>query len=128
MTLASMVNFDEDALICDLAETYQIYDYRSLPVKLVATLSAGLRDTSRIKMAAAGVPATQDTLLLATIADRVEAFRYGFTEDASKGTNQPVSLVASFFGEKPESRNKSGVMSFATTEEFEATLARIRGE
>ena len=82
-----MIEFDEDALICDLAETYQIYDYRSLPVKLVATLSAGLREDSRIKMAAAELPAKQDTLLLATIADRVEAFRYGFTEDASKGKN-----------------------------------------
>ena len=128
MTLASMINFDEDALVCDLAETYHIYDYRSLPVHLVATLSAGLRDDSRIKMAAAGVPATQDTLLLATIADRVEAFRYGFSEDASKGINQPISLVALLYGEKPERRNKSGVMSFATIDEFEATLARIRGE
>ncbi|MBQ3429199.1 MAG: hypothetical protein IJH28_05435 [Mogibacterium sp.] len=128
MTLASMINFDEDALICDLAETYHIYDYRSLPVKLVATLSAGLRDDSRIKMSAAGVPAAQDTLLLATIADRVEAFRYGFSEDASKGTNRPISIIATIFGEKPEGRNKSGVMSFATHEEFEATLARIRGE
>ena len=49
-----MIRFDEDALICDLAETYHIYDYRSLPVKLVATLSAGLRDDSRIKLKAAG--------------------------------------------------------------------------
>lgn len=123
-----MINLDEDALICDLAETYQIYDYRSLPVQLVATLSAGLRDESRIKLRAAGVPASQNTILLAMIADRVEAFRYGFSEDASKGINQPVSLVASLLGEKPEGRNKSGVMSFATPEEFEATLARIRGE
>ena len=92
MTLASMINFDEDALICDLAETYQIYDYRSLPVKLVATLSAGLRDDSRIKLSAAGYTVSQDTLLLAIIADRVEAFRYGFSEDASKGINPPVSL------------------------------------
>ena len=123
-----MINFDEDALICDLAETYHIYDYRSLPVKLVATLSAGLRENSRIKMSAAGVKAPYDTLLLATIADRVEAFRYGFSEDASKGVNQPASLASAILGEKEEQKNTSGVMSFATTEEFEATLARIRGE
>ena len=123
-----MINFDEDALICDLAETYQIYDYRSLPVKLVATLSAGLRDTSRIKMSAAGAPASQDTLLLATIADRVEAFRYGFSEDASKGTNRPESLVSLILGEKGKDQNRSGVTSFASPDEFEAALARIRGE
>ena len=128
MTLASMINFDEDALICDLAETYQIYDYRSLPVKLVATLSAGLRDDSRIKMSAAGIPAKNDTLLLAVIADKIEAIRYGFSEDASKGVNQPNSLLAALCGEKPEHKSKSGVMSFATPEEFEAALARIRGE
>lgn len=120
-----MINFDEDALICDLAETYQIYDYRSLPVKLAATLSAGLRDTSRIKMLMAGAPASYDTILLATIADRVEAFRYGFSEDATRGINRPESLVASIFGEKTE---KAGKVSFATPEEFEAALARIRGE
>lgn len=43
-----MVHTDENALICDLAETYHIYDYRSLPVFTVAALSAGLRENSRI--------------------------------------------------------------------------------
>ena len=120
-----MIEFDEDALICDLAETYHIYDYRSLPVQLVATLSAGLRDTSRIKMVIAEVPASHTTLLLATIADRIEAIRYGFTEDASSGKNPPVSLVGAIFGEKPEPK---GETSFATPEEFEEALARIIGE
>lgn len=128
MTLASMLNYDEDALICDLAETYNIYDYRSLPVKLVATLSAGLRANSRIKLSANGSSVPQDTLLLATIADRVEAFRYGFSEDASKGRNKPISLVSIMLGEETKKENKSGVTSFNTPEEFEVALARIRGE
>ena len=123
-----MIDLNEDALICDLAETYHIYDYRSLPVKLVATLSAGLRDDSRIKMAAAEIPATQDTLLLALIADRIEAFRYGFSADAEKGINQPVSIFESIMGEDGKRKNNTGVTSFATSEEFEAALARIRGE
>ena len=127
MTLASMINLDEDALICDLAETYQIYDYRSLPAKLVATLSAGLRDDSRIKMSAAGVPASQTTILLATIADRVEAFRYGFSQDASKGINRPASIVAAIFGEDQTHRKTTGVMGFDSVEEFEAAIARIKG-
>ena len=58
-----MIEFDEDALICDLAETYHIFDYRSLPVQLVATLSVGLRDNSRIKMRAAGIPASKETIM-----------------------------------------------------------------
>ena len=127
MTLASMMELDEDALICDLAETYHIYDYRSLPLRLVAPLSAGLRDDSRIKMAASGAPATQTTLLLATIADRVEAFRYGFTEDASKGTNPPASLVDMLFGEDKKKASKSGVVSFGSAEEFEAAMSAFEG-
>lgn len=49
-----MIAKDEDALICDLAETYRIFDYRSLPLKTVATFSVGLRENSRIKMSLGG--------------------------------------------------------------------------
>jgi len=44
-----MIHTDEDALICDLAETYHIFNYRELPPSLAATLSVGLKDDSRIK-------------------------------------------------------------------------------
>ena len=119
-----MISLDEDALICDFAETYHVYDYRSLPAKLAATLAAGLRDNSRIKLLAADAPVSQDTLLLAMIADRVEAFRYGFSGD--KRNNQPVSIVETIMGER--AKKKSGVLGFRTAEEFEARLAKIRGE
>ena len=120
-----MLNLSEDALICDFAETYHIYDYRSLPLRLVATLAAGLREDSRIMLLAAGAPVKQDTLLLATIADRVEAFRYSFA-DPKKSRNVPVSLVETLYGGGKTKAN--GVTSFRTAEAFEATLARIRGE
>lgn len=45
-----MIVTDEDSLICDLAETYHVFNYRELPVKLLATLSVGLRADSRIKL------------------------------------------------------------------------------
>lgn len=45
-----MINTDESAVICDLAETYSIFDYKSLPVLTVATFCVGLRENSRIKM------------------------------------------------------------------------------
>lgn len=120
-----MIEFDEDALICDLAETYHIYDYRSLPVQLVATLSAGLRDDSRIKMAAAGVPARQNIILLATIADLLDGIRYMFADEDSKRSYIPISMTGAIFGEKVKPKGKT---SFATPEEFEEALARIRGE
>lgn len=33
-----MIRADEDALVCDLAETYHIYNYRQLPARQVAVL------------------------------------------------------------------------------------------
>lgn len=112
-----MMEFDEAALICDLAETYHIYDYRSLPVQLVATLSAGLRDNSRIMMRLADVPCSQDTLLLAMIADRVELFRYGFAD--TKKHSPPQSIVEALY----EKANAKSKVSFRTGEDLEAFFA-----
>ena len=117
------MEFDEAALICDLAETYHIYDYRSLPAKLVATLSAGLRENSRIKMRMAGAPASQETILLATIADRIELFRYGFSDQKK---DPPPLLVDILYGTAKQGAD--GVMSFDSVSDFEQTLARIKGE
>ena len=66
-----MIEADEDALICDLAETYGIFNYRSLPVRLVATLAAGLRDTSRIATVLTDMKVSVTDTLLAIIADRI---------------------------------------------------------
>lgn len=118
-----MIELDENALICDFAETYHIYDYRSLPVQLAATLSAGLRDDSRIKMRIAGAPVSQEILLLAAIADRVEMFRYGFSD---KKNQVPPSIVETLFGST--TANASGVTRFNTSAELEAALAKLRGE
>ncbi len=125
MTLASMINIDEDALICDLAETYHIYDYRSLPVKLVATLSAGLRDDARIRLVESGAPARHNTLLLAMIVDAVERFRYSFSEDAKTGANKPASILEAMFG---EDKKQNGGIGFKTADELEAFFARFEEE
>ena len=110
-----MINLDEDALVCDLAETYGIYDYRSLPVHLAATLSVGLREDSRIRMKAAEVPASTDTLLLALVADRIALLLYDEKD-------RPPSILEELIGEP------KGTRGFDTPEAFHAELARIRGE
>lgn len=115
-----MIELDEDALICDLAETYRIYDYRSLPVKLVATLSAGLRDDSRIKLKAAGSPVSLDTVILATIADNLTMLRAGFDKS---NRSKPYLFTEAISGEK-----KQKVKGFRSAQDFEAALQRIRGE
>ena len=116
-----MINLDNDALICDLAETYQIYDYRSLPVKLVATLSAGLRENSRIKLKAVGSPVDLDTIILATLSDNLTMLRASMDK---KNRGKPFLFTEAISGE----RRKQKVKGFRTAEAFEAALSRIRGE
>ena len=116
-----MMRLDEDALICDLAETYQVLDYRSLPVRLVATLSAGLRDDARIKLRAADSSVGLDTIILAAIADNLTMLRAGMDK---KNRGKPFLFSEALRGEK----KKQKVRGFRTAEEFEAALKQIRGE
>lgn len=88
-----MIALDEDALICDFAETYHIYNMREFPCDYVATLAMGLRDNSRIKMKASGLRVDFNTLLLAHIADNTAINVYAKTKDAKTGRNKPKSMV-----------------------------------
>ena len=84
-------------------------------------MSAGLRDNSRIKLKAVGASASLETIILAAIADNLTMLRAGFD---SKNKNKPFMFVEAICGES----NKNKVRGFKTSEEFEAVLARIRGE
>jgi hypothetical protein len=119
MTLTRMIELDEDALICDLAETYHIFDYKSLPPKTVATLAAGLRDESRIKLRAAGVPVALETIILAAIADRIDSLRYGFFKDVERGK----PFVRLLLGD-----NEEKAMSFGTIDDFKKAYAKAIGD
>lgn len=72
-----MIALDEDALICDFAETYHIYDYMSLPATLAGTLAAGLRENSRIRLRMTDRKAPINTILLAGIIDRLSVLLAG---------------------------------------------------
>ncbi|MGO4925322.1 DUF5361 domain-containing protein [Ligilactobacillus ruminis] len=117
------MNTDEDALICDLAETYGIYNYRQLPADRVAVFCYGLRDDSRIKMAMSDMRYTLDTLLSAGILDRLSILIWQKTEDAQTGKNRPASVVDLLTGnaQEPETEN----ISFASGKEFEETRNKI---
>ena len=79
-------------MICDLAETYKILDYRALSPMLVATLCIGLPDSSRIKRRVAGIKTTLEESLLALIVDGINVLIWMRTKDGSKGRNRPDSL------------------------------------
>lgn len=115
-----MIKTDEDALICDLAETYQIYNYRSLPVPLVATLAAGLRDDSRIRLKQNKQRVSNTDLLLAVIADRL-----GLILSMYSGEPLEDYFTTSVFEEGVLPEKKSAVQKFATVEEFEAARNRF---
>lgn len=71
-----MMHADRDALLCDLAETYHVYDLKALPVQTLAALSFGLRDDSRIKMKMAGMVYVSPVILQAEIVDNLALIRY----------------------------------------------------
>lgn len=110
-----MIKADEDALICDLAETYHIYDYRQLPLKMVAVFSVGLRNNSRIKMKMNNQPVELDLLLLAGISDKLSTAMWWQTKDGQKGINKPDSLVDVITNVQPKEKN---VIAFSSGEDF----------
>lgn len=111
-----MIRTDEEALICDLAETYRIYDYRQLPLNRIAVFSVGLRNDSRIKMKMNDQSVDIDTLLLAGISDKLSNWLWSQTKDGQKGINQPKSLVDLLTNTKPKEKN---ISAFDSGKDFE---------
>lgn len=109
-----MVRTDEDALLCDFAETYHILDFRALPLRLAATLAAGLREESRIKMKLAGAQVPAGLLLQAHTLDTVRLLWWAKTEDAQKNKNRPKSIAKLLAGQEEEPVCET----FRTPEEF----------
>lgn len=114
-----MLKIDENALMCDLAETYQIYNYRQLPPSTVAIFCIGLRDNSRIKMKLSGAKVTPEILLLSGIVDRLNLLLWTKTKDAEKGLNKPKSILDHLYD------SESDVSAFTSGEEFERERSRL---
>ena len=109
----------EDLLICDLAETYGIYDYKAMKPSLIATLAVGLPVTSRIVREYSGISCTPDQMLLAMIEDSLNNLIYGLR--GKKGGKRPQSVFKQLTKGKEK---KDELMSFSTPEEYEAWKAR----
>ncbi|MFS9149585.1 DUF5361 domain-containing protein [Streptococcus infantis] len=125
-----MIKQDEDALICDLAETYRIYDYRQLPLLQVAVFAYGLRDDSRIKKIISNQVVSLDTLLFASMVDRLSLSLWLQTTDGQKGTNRPNSIVDHLT--KKEEKDEKDYLVFKSGEDFEKyrekLLTKMGGE
>jgi hypothetical protein len=119
-----MIATDEDALICDLAETYHIYDYRSLSPRMAAIFSCGLRDDSRIKLALAGSRYPLDTLLNVLTYDAVSWLRWAQSKDAHDGGEPPERLYDALLGLAGDT-NDNAILTFDSPEAFEAAREMI---
>lgn len=118
-----MLRLDRDALICDFAETYHIYDLKALPVQTVALLACGLREDSRIKQKINGTHVPVNTLLLAHIVDRLGILIWQRTKDGQHGRNKPESIAEQLLNTGKRNLNK--VDAFESPEEFEEARRRI---
>lgn len=115
-----MLARSEDALICDFAETYHVFDWRTIPIRTAATLACGLRDDSRIKMLISGSRYKTDTMLLAGIADRLSILAWQRTKDGQKGRNKPRMLI----DEMTKKKQRENI-SYSTPEEYLAAREKI---
>lgn len=121
VALTKIILDDEDALICDLAETYHVLDYKALPPVLVATLIFGLRGDSRLKTKLNGLKCETETYLLASIVDRLTIISHQLAHDKKK----PKLLTEELLADKKENE----IMAFSSAEEYEKAKAEIlRGE
>ena len=127
-----MISTDEDALVCDLAETYQIYDYKQLPLNQVAVLAYGLRDDSRIKQIMSNQIVPMETTLLASIVDRLSLSLWLQTKDGQKGVNRPASIADQLIKRDKSENDDKDYLVFESGEDFEnyrrSLLAKTGGD
>lgn len=117
-----MIATDENALICDFAETYHIYDFRLLPVKRAAILAAGLRRNSRIHMQRNGMEYPLESMMLASMADSLAFIAWSKTQAAQENRNRPKSILNQMLRKEPK---KEELMVFESGEDFKKMRQRI---
>lgn len=117
-----MIKIDEDALICDFAEYYHIYNYKQLPLSTVAVFACGLRFDSRIQMKLNNWNIDLKTQIMAGIYDIANTLLWTKTKDAQKGSNRPMSLSKELNNNRSQSDKE---IVFNSGEEFEETRKKL---
>jgi hypothetical protein len=118
-----MIATDRDALTCDLAETYGIFDMRALPASTLAVLASGLRENSRIKMKLSGMKVDRETLLLGMAVDNLRFLAWTKTKAAQSGREHPKSVVQALL----DVEKKPKAQSYGSGDEFSAAWERLAG-
>ena len=122
-----MIGQGEEELICDFAETYHIYDYKSLPASRAAILASGLRADSRIKTKMRCEKLTLTQTLIATMIDPFAQVVY-----ARFGQGEAPSIVSQLNGTQPKetamTQDARQIRTFASAKAFDEEIKRLRGE
>lgn len=117
---------DEDSLLCDLAQYYNVYSFTQLPLSTIAILASGLPVDSRImrKFSKTNVSLTEQ--LLAALLDDFNMYIYSFSKDAKHGKNKPKSIVNAILHAEEIAKEKP--KAYMTTDDYERAKARILGK
>lgn len=83
---------------------------------MAATLAAGLREDSRIKMSMSGAKVSNEIWLLASAVDRLSVMIWQQTKDGMKGRNRPELITERLMAIDKE----SDIMTFNSGADFEA--------
>ena len=117
MTLAAMLGADKDAVLCDLAETYGVYDLYQLPVMTLATLCSGLHENSRIKRKINGFNEVPAEYTLVHIADVLSMLI-----NSIAGSKKKPELYSDYMTGKRKENKHSG---FSSIDAFNAAREKI---
>ncbi len=122
ITFAYMLASDRDALECDFAQFYGIYDITRMDPAIIITLACGMPAESRIIRKLSKTQNDIKTLLLATIADSVALLVWFRTKDGQRNRNRPKSFAQILSGKGEKIKQEQ---SFATPAEFEKRRREI---
>lgn len=108
-------------MICDLAETYGLFNYKELPPLTVATFLLGLREDSRVRMHVSGSRLTLDQMMSAAILDELRFLSWTKTKHGRRYNQKRVLKALQGDYEK----KKEDLMSFGTPEEYERHMKQF---
>ena len=103
--------------MCDLAETYHLFDMTALPPSKVAVLVSGLGPDSRSKKKTSGMQnELPESLATAMIIDKLTNVCWLLSN--TSGKDYPPQLTDWVLGREHKHDQQKGVMRFDSAEEF----------
>ncbi|MBQ9031867.1 MAG: hypothetical protein IJ106_10510 [Parasporobacterium sp.] len=116
---------DEDALICDFAQYYHIYDLEQVGVRKAAILACGLPEESRTMKRLSGNKLSGERVILVSMLDTIRSIEFAvYQSHSKKKIKKPKPLLKKMMdgGEKKE------LLGYGTAQEFEEARKKFLRE